>query len=122
MLKLILLVIIAILLFGCATDSMHRYDENAIKQSGIINSKEEIQNWEEFRDDTLLLPVAGIFIPVQLGSPSKEGNDFRYVVQISEDQAMPIISKYSGFEVGECVTVFLSQSMPPRIAHGGECR
>ncbi|MGD8914710.1 MAG: hypothetical protein PVJ68_18535 [Candidatus Thiodiazotropha sp.] len=122
MLRLNFLMLFVFILSGCASDSMHRYDQNAIKKSGTIQAKEEIENWEELESDTLDMPVAGFFVQVQLGSPSKEGNDFRYIVKVRDGEALPVISKFSGFKVGECVTVFFSQTMPPRIAHGGVCQ
>jgi hypothetical protein len=119
---LVLFVISIFIISGCASDSISTYDQNAIKKPGTIIDKQEIENYEMFLNDTLLVPVAGVFVPIQLGSPMKDGYDFRYKVQVSEGQTIPIISKFSGFEVGECVTLFLSKSQPPRIAHGGECK
>ena len=112
----------ALLVCGCVSDPALKYDPNAIKRSGIVTSVQEIENGKQFRDDTMTIPVAGVLVPIQLGSPQKEGNDFRYTVQTVEGQIIPITSKFGGFEVGECVTLFLSQTLPPKIARGGECR
>jgi hypothetical protein len=115
------LIIFIFIVSGCTSDTIRSYDQDAVKKTGTIHDKQEIENHQEFRNDTILMPVAGAFVPIQLGSPMKDGNDFRYMVRITEGQTIPIISKFSGFEVGECVTVFLSKIMSPRIAHGGDC-
>ena len=120
--RLAILLVSSLTAAGCVTDSTHRYDPNAIEKSGVVVAAEEIQNGMAFKEDTLSLPVAGVLVPIYLGSPQKEGNDFRYKVRTNDGQTIPVISKFGGFAVGECVTLFLSQTSPPGIANGGGCQ
>ena len=106
---------------GCALDSMPTYDPNAIRKFGTVIAVEEIKTEAPFQNDSMMIPVAGALVPIQLGSPQRAGSDFRYQVKTADGQTIPVVSKFGGFTVYECVTLFLSQTLPPRIARGGSC-
>jgi hypothetical protein len=106
---------------GCVTSPAYTYDLNAIVKYGFLVSKHELPNTEAFYNDTMLIPVAGVLVPVTIGSPQREGSTYAHELITTDGIELVVLSKFSGFEVGDCLKVFLSEIDEPRMTYGSEC-
>lgn len=124
-----IVVLITFFITGCASDPYENYDPNAHKMLGKVIAKKLLSTPEAdkvFEADTIAVPVpipAGIvFINSPIGSPSRKGDPYSYQVDIENGQQIEIINYYSGFEIGDCVQIFVSPRFPVRMATGWGCK
>jgi hypothetical protein len=115
------------LLAGCAYNPNDHYDTNAIEKRGLIVSKtvartEPIKSGET--NPPIFLPLKGMLVvlPTIPNEPTSRMNVYEHVVKLSPTETVSVFSEYPGFNVGDCVKVFLSQRASyPRIAQGSGC-
>jgi hypothetical protein len=104
--KIVVVLVISMSLSGCVLDPTYSNDPNAIVKYGTLKSKHELTNTAEFQDDTLFIPVAGMFIPINIGSPQKEGSTYAHELITTDGIRLTVLSKFNGFKVGECLKIF----------------
>lgn len=116
-----------VLLAGCAYNPSDHYDPDAIEKRGLIVAKkvartEPVQSGET--NPPLFLPLPGVLVVLPARPIESTGrmNVYEHVVKLSPSETVSVLSEYPGFNVGDCVKVFLSQRASyPRIAQGSGC-
>ena len=120
-----LLILLSVLLAGCAHDPYENYDPNAIKLLGVILEKKIINTPDEekrYQQDTVSIVLPGIgLIFVPTGNPYRQGDPYLYKVSINNGNDVEIVNHFGGFSVGECVQVFVSTKFPIRLSSGSGC-
>jgi hypothetical protein len=115
------------LLDGCAYNPNDYYDPGAIEKLGFISEKMIARTEPARRGDPpppilLPLPTTMVMLPTFPTAPAGRMNVYEYVVKVTPTESVSVFSEYPGFNVGDCVKVFLSQRASyPRIAHGSGC-
>lgn len=115
------------LLAGCAYNPNDHYDPGATEKLGRIVSKtvartEPIQSGET--NPPIFLPLKDMLVvlPTTPNEPTSRMNVYEHVVKVSPTETVSVLSEYPGFNVGDCVKIFLSQRPSyPRIAQGSGC-
>lgn len=51
----------------------------------------------------------------------RTGSTYAYLIEVSNDEKIRVLSKYSGFSIGECVNVLFGQT-DVRIVYNDQCR
>ncbi len=135
----ILVIILLMVLVGCASN-VYEYDPNEKVELGIIVSKEsprdeELQRLRESIDNTsrsnaiVMYGLMG-FMAYEAGlSLPTDVDDFQtpytiYTVVTSSKTKYMVKDRYSGFDVNDCVKIFISEDRekyPIRIAPGIGC-
>ena len=136
-----IITIIALLLSGCIHkpgEPYMKFDPNEIILNGKVilkkapnkeHIKQRIQNQEENKNIELTLSAilsvgTGIFMMPYYNDDSVSGIPTQYNVKLKTGKTINIFNYYSGFSIGECVNVFISENWetyPPRMASGGQC-
>lgn len=117
-----------VLLGGCAYNPNDHYDSNAIEKLGQVSAKTVARTEPARKGDPsppifLPLPSGMIVVPAFPSAPTGHMNIYEYVVKVAPTESVSVLSEYPGFNVGDCVKVFLSQRASyPRIAHGAGCQ
>lgn len=119
---------------ACASSGGIDIDPNETRLTGRIatkakmNEREAKERMDKARNtsmartvlvNAITLPAGFIMIPIRGGSQSS-GEQLLYEVNLETGQRVAVISAHEGFDVGDCVTVFLSQESeryPPRMAY-----
>jgi hypothetical protein len=146
--RIFLIVLFAIAVAGCASEveKKYNYDPNEKIILGTIITKEAPGNpdgndkennvqlrkllkgalegaGEIISRITIAGGIATVIIIDALNQQS-EGQPVAYTVRSTEDEVYIVISKHSGFSVGDCVDLFISTDLirhPPRMAYGNSC-
>jgi hypothetical protein len=116
-----------LLLGGCAYNPNDHYDPGAIEKLGHVSLKKVARTEPARRGDPpppifLPLPSGMVVLPTFSAEPTGQMNIYEYVVKVAPEASISVLSEYPGFNVGDCVKVFLSQRASyPRIAHSHGC-
>jgi hypothetical protein len=123
---------------GCASyDPDAHYDAQAIKKDGRVVAK-NIDHYEKRSSDSSPRPVyyppgtspiaaavASIIVSQFIENRSPPSNGvavYAYDIQVQSAEKYRVYSEFPGFEINECVKVFISNRTGyPRMAFGGEC-
>ncbi len=134
-----LVVFLSLVLVGCASN-VYEYDPNEKVELGIIVSKEspkykELERMREGIENASLANAISMYGVVGvvahkagIGLPT-DVNDFQtpftsYTVVTSSKKKYLVKDRYSGFNINDCVKVFISEDStkyPLRIARGFGC-
>ena len=124
------MMIYILVISGCTSEptfeQVYRQTYQGIVTNKAQLSKEEIQVlMNELRQqrvietvavNILTLPLGVIMIPP--GDLSTETH--KYEIELESKKTIQILNRYPGFNIGDCVTVFLSddwEKYPPRMAY-----
>ena len=128
--RIFVAIIIGIILAGCATDSVF---EREYKQSfhGIVTKKTELSKTEikqklrELKNQRLVntivinaVTLTAGFILIPIGDITTDSHE--YEVTLEGRRQVRVLNQFGGFDVGDCVAVFLSDNWdkyPPRMAY-----
>jgi len=139
--KHITLIIIASFLSACAhepIDNSLQFDPNEKIIHGKVTEKKEADKEiikKRFKEketnkaigltfETILSLATGINAFSHDVDDSVTSAPLEYVVKLNNGKFLKVSSAYSGFAIGDCVKVFISENRkkyPPRMAYGGEC-
>ncbi|MES9969968.1 MAG: lipoprotein [Candidatus Thiodiazotropha sp.] len=119
--RYLIIFVAVIALSGCVTIPQLEYDDKAIEKTGTIVKKRELMNHQPFERDMIFVPAGGLVVPVFIGEPSRDGSDYIYEIHTTDDIHIEVLNKFSGFEVGQCVKLYLSKEIAPRISNGSGC-
>lgn len=110
-----------IILVGCAAPVEVVKPVNERIESGLIESKQDFENSNSFRRGTTYVPLPGVLLPIPTGSPQRKGRNIGYQVKTVSGETITAVSMFDGFKVGDCVRVFRSDNLPPRLGNGHDC-
>jgi hypothetical protein len=120
------LLVSALLLTACASTNDYDHDPDEQQLLGRVLSKYDGKKRSNIgRGIAEGLVVLPVFIisggNIILGGPSSGGERYpiQYQVLLESGKILEFTHYYTGFNVGDCVTVFLSENIeryPPRIA------
>ena len=134
----ILLLACVILASSCATDKKPMFDPSERAIPGKVIAKEthvssdvasrlQTSNTAKMVGatvETLLMAGTGIVVVPSFDS-SLPGKPTEYHVELESGKTLQLYNHYTGFAIGDCVTVFLGdnwQEYPPRMtSRGGSC-
>ena len=136
--KRILFVICIALVSSCASEPKSVYDPTERQFPGKVLSKQvpdsgdvdarlrTIQSAKYIGTVVEVLLTGGIgIVPVPAYDSSLPGQPTLYEVQLESEKTVQLYNHYTGFNIGDCVIVFLGdnwQEYPPRMtSRGGNC-
>jgi hypothetical protein len=120
---------------SCATQERERFDVVDTKPGLITDKTEYASNAEWKRDFSSGAPVGwtsgnfimdGVLIYLHSSmygtttSAFRPGSTYAYLIKISDQEQIRVLSKYPGFGLNECVKVLFGES-EVRIAPGDRC-
>jgi len=149
--KVILALTLSTLLQGCLSTPTVEFDPNEkilfgkIVNKKLISNTAELLEQEKSANQEYLIErgymvsagtgisgaegIAAVIILNTLGLDNSDGPTLpaapvSYQVISKSGQQYLVINKFTGFKVGDCVKIFVSDNAkkyPPRIAHGNQC-
>jgi len=123
------LLLISIFALGCVTHPLDYSGDRfevVKEQNGHIIEKTELADTSESK-----IVLTEIQAPLGIPSPfpsywfpsgiAKSGNTFAYIINFSEGDKIRVLSKFPGFQVGDCVQVLFGKS-EVRMVYSDGCQ